>query len=391
MPKIGGDPRETITPDAFSVAPELLGMPLAKPWRRGVAMGIDLLLIAIIAGLRVSWLLLFLAITVLAARAALRPSATRLRKGTRWAVFGSLALFGLVATLIAGIELFDGMEPASQVASALISEDVSGDSEGFELGSLIGAATSGVALESATNEDEAREAAVQFGRSLQGLGVEPDSVREVLESMAAGRDEPWARDGIIAALDDLGLEASPTVKPSDRDSLVFAYAEALRSGDTLAMRALRDPMAESFAGDRISSLQRDNARLEDQLEVTQDELDAGERSGLLKLIFNVLNEIGIELGWSALYFTLFPIFWTGRTPGKRVARVRIVRLDGKPIGWWASLNRFGGYAASIFTGLLGFFEMFWDDNRQALQDRIASTVVVLDLKAVAGAAEGAKP
>ena len=98
------------------------------------------------------------------------------------------------------------------------------------------------------------------------------------------------------------------------------------------------------------------------------------RRGLL----DVADEVGIELGWSAFYFTFFPVFWRGRTPGKRLMRARIVRLDGKPLGWWAALNRFGGYAASIFTGLLGFFEMFWDDNRQALQDRIASTVVVRD-------------
>lgn len=393
MAETGRDPKDTITPDAFSVAPELLGMPLAKPWRRGIAMGIDLLLIAIIAGLRISWVLLFLAITVFAARAALKPSATQLRKGTRWTVFGSVALFGLLATLIAGAELFVDLNPASQVASALVNASDSGDSEGFNLGSVIGAATGIVALESATTEDEVREAAVQFARSLQGLGVEPDSVRDVLEQLAASRDEPWARDAVIAALGDLGLESSLSVRPSDRDSLVLAYAEALHSEDTLELRALRDPLAESFAGDRIASLQRDNARLEGQLEVTQDELDAGERRGLLKLILDVLNEIGIELGWSALYFTLFPIFWTGRTPGKRIVRVRIVRLDGKPIGWWASLNRFGGYAASIFTGLLGFFEMFWDDNRQALQDRIASTVVIRDLKyqGVAAAADEAKP
>jgi uncharacterized RDD family membrane protein YckC len=53
----------------------------------------------------------------------------------------------------------------------------------------------------------------------------------------------------------------------------------------------------------------------------------------------------------------------------------VVRLDGKPIGLWVAFNRFGGYAASIFTGLLGFAEMFWDPNRQALHDRIAATVV----------------
>jgi uncharacterized RDD family membrane protein YckC len=90
----------------------------------------------------------------------------------------------------------------------------------------------------------------------------------------------------------------------------------------------------------------------------------------------LLDEVGIGLGWAALYFTFFPVVWRGRTPGKRLLRIRVIRLDGKPIGWWNAFNRFGGYAASVFTGLLGFLEMFWDHNRMALHDRIASTVVV---------------
>ena len=393
MAKAGQDPREIITPDAFSVAPHLLGTPLARPWRRGIAMGVDLLLIAIIAGLRVSWLLLFLAITVLAVRAAFRPSATRLRKGTRWAVFGSLAFAGLGATLIAGVDLVDSFNPFSKLAAVAVSDEEGGDeSGGFDLGGVIGAATGAVAIQSATSGEELRVAAADFARGMERLGVEPDTIRQTLVTMVEGREEPWARDAMNAALGELGLEPVETEERTDRDSLVLAYTAALESGDTLVTRALGDPMADAFAGERISRLRRDNEELENQLELLEDEMASGESSGILGFLLRILDEIGIELGWSALYFTMFPVFWSGKTPGKRVARVRIVRLDGKPIGWWAALNRFGGYAASIFTGLLGFFEMFWDANRQALQDRIASTVVISEPKhgAVAAVTE-AKP
>jgi uncharacterized RDD family membrane protein YckC len=54
----------------------------------------------------------------------------------------------------------------------------------------------------------------------------------------------------------------------------------------------------------------------------------------------------------------------------------VVRLSGAPIGWWAAFERFGGYAASIFTGLLGFLQITWDRNRMALHDKITETVVV---------------
>ena len=46
------DPRRTITPDAFSVAPGLLGIPLANPWRRIAAILIDLVLIGLLANVR---------------------------------------------------------------------------------------------------------------------------------------------------------------------------------------------------------------------------------------------------------------------------------------------------------------------------------------------------
>lgn len=42
------DPKSIVTPDAFSVAPELVGTPLAAPWRRLVAIALDLVLIGVL-------------------------------------------------------------------------------------------------------------------------------------------------------------------------------------------------------------------------------------------------------------------------------------------------------------------------------------------------------
>lgn len=58
--------------------------------------------------------------------------------------------------------------------------------------------------------------------------------------------------------------------------------------------------------------------------------------------------------------------------------IRIIRLDGQQIGWWAAFERFGGYAAGVATGLLGFAQISWDRNRQAVQDKISETVVIRD-------------
>ena len=42
----------------------------------------------------------------------------------------------------------------------------------------------------------------------------------------------------------------------------------------------------------------------------------------------------------------------------------------------SSFSRFGGYAAGLATGLLGFLQILWDPNRQGIQDQIAGTVVI---------------
>src|ERR1700679_2140565 len=39
------------------------------------------------------------------------------------------------------------------------------------------------------------------------------------------------------------------------------------------------------------------------------------------------------------YFTLFEAFWDGRTPGKRVAKIRVIQRSGRGIGLFESMTR----------------------------------------------------
>jgi hypothetical protein len=55
------DPRAWITPEDLNVAPALLGLPLASPWRRALAMGLDLGLLALLSQWGSTTLLLGLA------------------------------------------------------------------------------------------------------------------------------------------------------------------------------------------------------------------------------------------------------------------------------------------------------------------------------------------
>ena len=256
------DPREIITPDAFSVAPELLGTPLARPWRRGAAMGVDLLLIAIISSVGLSWFLLLLAVTILSVRATLRSSRGALRKGARRAVFGSLSVLALIATIIAGLETFSGFEVrvhpfGGDGGGGLGDVDVAGVS----IEDVVGISTSAAALKSARSHAELAEAATEFGRRLEDIGVEEEDVRDALEEVAGSIEEPWASAAIETALASLETETPKAVETIDADSLVMVYAGALQSGDSARVGQLRRSLAEVIAADRIESLERRDQRL----------------------------------------------------------------------------------------------------------------------------------
>jgi len=90
----------------------------------------------------------------------------------------------------------------------------------------------------------------------------------------------------------------------------------------------------------------------------------------------IIQDLGLGFGWAAVYFTLFSLLWRGQTPGKKVCNIRVVALNGEPLGLLDCFGRYGGYGAGFATGLLGFLQMYWDPNRQAIQDKISATVVI---------------
>ncbi len=74
----------------------------------------------------------------------------------------------------------------------------------------------------------------------------------------------------------------------------------------------------------------------------------------------------------------FIAFWAiiGRTPGKRIMGLRIVRTDGKRLGWVRAVIRYVGYWISFFCLLLGYLWVLVDGRRQAWHDKLADTFVV---------------
>lgn len=97
---------------------------------------------------------------------------------------------------------------------------------------------------------------------------------------------------------------------------------------------------------------------------------------LIAWVVGILGDLGLSFGWAALYFCVLTSSWNGQTVGKRLLGIKVVRIDGKGIDLWESFGRYGGYSAGVATGLLGFIQIYWDANRQAIQDKISETLVI---------------
>ena len=90
----------------------------------------------------------------------------------------------------------------------------------------------------------------------------------------------------------------------------------------------------------------------------------------------VIKDVGLRFGWATFYVTVLTALWDGQTPGKKLLKIRVIQLDGSPLSIWDSFGRYGGYGAGLATGLLGFLQIYWDPNRQAIHDKISATIVI---------------
>lgn len=373
------DPRTIITPDAFSVAPELLNLPLAHPWRRAAAILLDLVLVAILAnapavffafaaGLFVFWL-------------AVRDRRTEARASTGGRIvrttFGCLGAFTLVVAALAISAVLFG--DADTTIAELENVD------GRDIPVSVVAVSDLIRLARGGDSAEVAAAAGRMVERLRDEGVPPEEMRELVDEIRGeggdGADRALEElDRAIADIDPAGGVDADTLAV---DSLLARWAAARAAGDSAGMARFGPVLGAELAAEELDERASEVRRLEGRLERLEDDLDETEEAleeerdrGILASVYGLLDDVGLSLGWAGLYFTFFLGWWKGRTPGKRLLGIRVVRLDGRALGYWISFERYGGYAASLFTGLEGFARIFWDPNRQALEDRLAGTVVV---------------
>ncbi len=87
-----------------------------------------------------------------------------------------------------------------------------------------------------------------------------------------------------------------------------------------------------------------------------------------------------ELALGAIVIGFFCGFWThgGQTLGMRAWRIRVVSVDGGPIGWGRALTRlFAALVGGAALGL-GFWWSLFDARRRCWHDRLSRTVLIRD-------------
>lgn len=99
---------------------------------------------------------------------------------------------------------------------------------------------------------------------------------------------------------------------------------------------------------------------------------AGTLAGALFIVVLFLSQFG--------YPVLFEAMASGRTPGKRVAGLRVVEVGGRPIGFRAAVIRSVVRIVDALPGLylVGIVAILASKRNQRLGDMAAGTIVVLE-------------
>jgi uncharacterized RDD family membrane protein YckC len=80
------------------------------------------------------------------------------------------------------------------------------------------------------------------------------------------------------------------------------------------------------------------------------------------------------------YFAFFEIIWKGQTPGKRLAKIRVIKESGRPINAYEAIGRNLLRAIDALPGMygVGIVCMMLNSQNRRLGDYVAGTVVVHD-------------
>lgn len=328
--------RQIVTPYAFHVSKALFGTPLAKPSKRGLAIGLDLLLISLIAQS---------ASFILAGVAAL----TFFRAGNRLKLKKRFNAARLAMRFMAAVLLF-------VFAWGLFDE---------------------IGLENNEPDKEFNVESLATVAIVAKYKVEANILKKkVNKQECQPAFECWQHLGneLVKVLNELdikkseGLELLSVFIDMSNDQLTEKENQLLLSG-------LEQQLNDKKQSDSVEAI-LEKIDAEPKEKVINDDKCTKPKVSVVDWARGILEDMGLGFGWAAFYFCIFTAWWKGQTPGKKLMGIQVIKLDGSTPTLWESFGRYGGYGAGFATGLLGFLQVYWDPNRQAIQDKISETLVI---------------
>jgi uncharacterized RDD family membrane protein YckC len=116
---------------------------------------------------------------------------------------------------------------------------------------------------------------------------------------------------------------------------------------------------------------------------------AGLPEGTKTAIYYGVVAVGILLFLTILfgYYMYFEGTWQGQTPGKKVARIRVIEQSGQSVGWPSVIIRNLIRPVDMGVMLIGLISMVLDRNERRLGDLAAGTMVIRERHPSEGARE----
>ncbi|MEO9947353.1 RDD family protein [Paraglaciecola sp.] len=335
--------RQIVTPYAFFVADSLLGTRLAGPYKRGMALTIDLIFVALLT--KVSSLIL-----ATVAAATFFRAGNRLKTKKRYNA-GRLFLRLIVAFLlfVIAVGIVDEInKPESKSNDAKVS------AQQIEKLAVVGITAQYLIQSSALlKELEQGECTPKYA-CIKTLG------EQLIDDTVGAR---IGNEGVAEAIETYIEVMSGHLTVEEQTQLL----ESLKALSEVKAITETDPDIPNDLEKVISDYVED--------ETEKESLNTSPK-GIVDWLKDLIEELGLGFGWAAFYFSVFTAWWRGQTPGKKIMGIQVVKLDNQALNLWESFGRYGGYGAGLATGLLGFLQIFWDPNRQAIQDKISETLVI---------------
>lgn len=331
--------KNVVTPFAFGVHESLLGMRLASPRRRLLAILIDLLCVALLTLLPHLWLSFFILMVVL------YSLYTAKQNGNGPIVRLMLTGLSLCMMFVVAVQFFFSAVFVGDNATNLANNEVS----------------------NALNTGDDTPLIYSNNKLWGAYRLEVDGLNGPNGEVACAPGTVCGTEFFDALALDLMAQGYEQKETAD---IFIDVRELLAEKGRLETELTAVTLDQRlYSGWATYAAAKNDSKQGDEL--TQQQVNS-----VVAWLQGILGDLGVSFGWAAVYFNVLIAWWNGQTLGKRLLGIKVVRIDGGAINLWESIGRYGGYSAGLGTGLLGFMQIYWDANRQAIQDKISETLVV---------------